>query len=56
MMDRLDRYVARVFLSSWVLAMVFFTGLHFVYKLFDRFDELIADYEGEGHGLGEAAL
>jgi len=53
-MDRLDRYVARVFFSSWVLSLVFFTGLYGVYDLFAHFDDLIEDFGGAESGFGAA--
>lgn len=55
-MDRLDRYVAKVFLSSWVLSVVFFTGLLFVYRLFSSFDDLLGEAASEGQSLGDAGL
>ncbi|GJM21797.1 MAG: LPS export ABC transporter permease LptG [Planctomycetota bacterium] len=53
-MDRLDRYVARVFFSSWVLSVVFFTGLYGVYDVFAHFDDLIEDFGGSDSGFGAA--
>ncbi len=49
MISRLDRYVARHFLSSWFVSAVFFVGLYGVYDLFAHFDDLL-------RGLEEADL
>jgi lipopolysaccharide export system permease protein len=41
MISRLDRYVARYFLSSWFVSAVFFVGLYGIYDVFAHVDDLI---------------
>ena len=41
MFDRLDRYVARTFLSSWLVSVVFFAGLFAVVDFFGSVQELL---------------
>ncbi len=45
MISRLDRYVARYFLSSWVVSAVFFVGLYGVYDVFAHFDDFLEGLE-----------
>jgi len=50
MISRLDRYVARTFLSSWLVSAVFFIGLFGVLKFFGNLGNLIE------RGLGDDML
>lgn len=43
MIGRLDRYVSRMFLSSWFVSFVFFMGLYSVYVVFSNVDALVKD-------------
>lgn len=47
MITRLDRYVGRIFIMSWVVSVVFFVGLFGVYDVFANIDELM-DQAGDG--------
>ena len=46
MISKLDRYVARYFISSWVVSSVFFIGLYAIYDLFAQFDDFLEGFEG----------
>ena len=50
--DRLDRYVARIFLSSWVACTVLFVGLFGVVDFFSKVGDLIEHSNSAGAGLG----
>jgi len=41
MISRLDRYVARTYVSSWLVSVVFFLGLFSVVSFFGHMDELL---------------
>jgi len=45
MIGRLDRYVARMFVSSWFVSCVFFIGLYSVYVVFSNVDALVKDVD-----------
>jgi lipopolysaccharide export system permease protein len=46
MITRLDRYVGRMFIMSWVVSVVFFVGLFGVYDVFANIDELMEQVGG----------
>lgn len=48
MIGKLDRYVGRVFLSSWLVSAVFFIGLFGVFDFFGRVDDLVETLEEQG--------
>ena len=52
MITRLDRYVGRVFLASWVVSVVFFVGLFGVYDVFANIADLMDQVGDESRGLG----
>lgn len=45
MIGRLDRYVARVFLSSWLVSAVFFLGLFGIVNFFGKLDDLLENFD-----------
>lgn len=45
-MGLLDRYVIRMYASSWLVSLLFFVGLYGVYDFFAQMDELIEEVEG----------
>ena len=49
--DRLDRYVARMFLSSWVASTTLFVGLFGVVDFFGKIDDLIENSGSAGAGV-----
>jgi lipopolysaccharide export system permease protein len=49
--QRLDRYVARVFLSSWLVSVVLFMGLFGVVNFFSNIGDLVEHVEGVGSGI-----
>ena len=49
--DRLDRYVARVFLSSWLASTALFVGLFGVVDFFGKIDDLIENSSSAGAGV-----
>ncbi|MEC7583114.1 MAG: LptF/LptG family permease [Planctomycetota bacterium] len=55
MIDKLDRYVSRIFLSSWLVSFVFFIGLYGVYEFFSKIDNLMEEVNQTDVG-GEAVL
>jgi len=55
MITRLDRYVARYFLTSWAVSAVFFIGLYGVYDLFAHFDDLLEGLEAAELGALDVA-
>ena len=50
--DRLDRYVARIFLSSWFACTALFVGLFGVVDFFGKVGDLIEHSSSAGAGLG----
>ena len=50
--DRLDRYVMRIFLSSWLASATLFVGLVGVVDFFSKVDDLIENAGSAGAGLG----
>jgi lipopolysaccharide export system permease protein len=52
MIQRLDRYVARVFLSSWVVSVVLFMGLFGVVNFFSNIGDLVEHVDSVGEGIG----
>ncbi|MFT7462664.1 MAG: lipopolysaccharide export system permease protein [Pseudohongiellaceae bacterium] len=52
MIGRLDRYVARMFLSSWSVSFVFFIGLYGVYEFFSKVDDLMEGFGEAGADVG----
>jgi len=46
MIGRLDRYVARVFLSSWLVSFVFFVGLFGIFDFFAKLEDFLEHTEG----------
>lgn len=52
MTGRLDRYVAGIYLSCWVLAVVFFVGLFGVVDFFGNIGDLIDHARSTGGGAG----
>ena len=51
MIDRLDRYVARIFLSSWLASIALFMGLFGVIDFFSDVGDLIENAGNAGSGL-----
>lgn len=56
MIERLDRYVARTYASSWLVSCVFFVGLFGVYDFFQNVDDLLDEMRNESQGLGAVGL
>lgn len=46
MLGLLDRYVVRLYASSWLVSLLFFVGLYGVYDFFAQMDELMQEVEG----------
>jgi lipopolysaccharide export system permease protein len=53
---RLDRYVARFYLSSWVVSTVFFVGLYGVYDFFQNVDDLLDEFRSDASGLSSVGM
>lgn len=51
MIGRLDRYVARIFLSSWLVSVVLFMGLFGVVNFFSNIGELVGSVPDVGTGI-----
>lgn len=49
--QRLDRYVGRLYLSSWIVSAVFFVGLYGVYDFFQHVDDLLDELRDDEMGL-----
>ena len=56
MISRLDRYVARYYVSSWCVSAVFFVGLYGVYDLFAHFDDLLEGLDQDLLSAGDVGL
>lgn len=50
-MQKLDRYVTRFYLSSWLVSVVFFIGLYGVYDFFQHVDDLVDELRSDRLGL-----